>query len=51
LRKINSDYSENYAKCIFCEQKEEILKVKEGGVYIKDGASKINVSLRNKAQK
>jgi hypothetical protein len=28
-----------------------LIKVKESGTYIKDGASRINVSVYNKAQK
>ena len=33
LRKIITVYSENYGQSIFCEQKEELFKLKEGGIY------------------
>lgn len=53
LRRIISVYSENYAKCIFCEQNKELFELKEGDIYtsIKDGASKFNVCVCNKTEK
>jgi hypothetical protein len=51
LRKIITVYSKNYTKFIFFEQEEELIKGKESGPCIKEGASKINVCVCNKTQK
>jgi hypothetical protein len=47
----NHCLSKNYPKLISFEEEEELIKVKESGTYIKDGASRINVGVCNKAQK